>query len=399
MIKKLLPLLVFIILTPVAFGQATPTVPQLQSQLQGLLQQLQQLQSQLPAGGAQAISNVVIPRITRNLCLGSSDTGTSGEVSAWQAFIVAQDKGQAARALKAAFDSGVKYGFFGQLTGNATVEWQAFRGVSPTYPCVGAKTRAALNANLGQSQEQLRVVTPNGGETLEIGQTYTIRWTGPAVLQTGYRLILELVTSQGQMPGFIVWSFDSNTYGSKQYNWQVSNVCGGDVCYPAQPGSYRLRATIYDDGYYCTALCPPPTPGQRLAQIVAQDESDATFQIVAAGSVTVPIISSISPTSGPVGTQVTITGSGFIPTNTFVHFTSNSPNFCGKSTSVNSSGAGTNIVYTIPSETDPCTPGLPLLPGGVPQLVTPGVYQIRVGSSNSVNFTVTAPPPPATPTY
>src|SRR3989344_7181349 len=179
-IIALLSILGSAIFAPAAFGQTAPTVPQLQSQLQNLLQQLQQLQGQLPPGGAQAIGSIVIPNLTRNFGLGSSDATTNGEVSVWQALIVAQNKGQAAQALKAAFDSGVGYGFFGGLTGRATQEWQSSQGITPTCQCVGPRTRAAV-ANLGRSQEQLRVVTPNGGEILNIGQTYTIRWPGPAV--------------------------------------------------------------------------------------------------------------------------------------------------------------------------------------------------------------------------
>lgn len=78
--------------------------------------------------------------ITRTLVLGS----TGDDVVAWQEFLVAENKGSAAQALKIAFDRDAAQGYFGFLTGAATEEWQAARGIAPTYPAVGPETRAAL---------------------------------------------------------------------------------------------------------------------------------------------------------------------------------------------------------------------------------------------------------------
>lgn len=88
----------------------------------------------------QAVVERKVVSITRTLNEGS----TGDDIAAWQEFLVAENKGAAAQALKQAFDRGAAHGYFGFLTGAATVEWQFAHGITPTYPVVGPQTRAAL---------------------------------------------------------------------------------------------------------------------------------------------------------------------------------------------------------------------------------------------------------------
>ncbi|MCL5733128.1 MAG: peptidoglycan-binding protein [Patescibacteria group bacterium] len=107
-----------------------------------------------------------------------------------------------------------------------------------------------------------------------------------------------------------------------------------------------------------------------------------------------PIISSISPSSGPVNTQVTITGS-FTLTGNKVKFgsldtlgTENNPSY-----TLNSFD-GKTLVFTVPPGNYlPCWYTTPAC--GAPAFLTqPGVYGVSVtnanGTSNTVTFTVTA---------
>jgi hypothetical protein len=103
---------------------------------------------------------------------------------------------------------------------------------------------------------------------------------------------------------------------------------------------------------------------------------------VAAGA---PTISYIIPTSGSVGSRVTLQGSNFTMDNT-VNFTSG-----GQSFSVDSpahSENGTSLQFQISS----CPSYAPLCPG---RFIPPGAYDVSVtnsnGTSNSVKFTVTSP--------
>jgi hypothetical protein len=106
------------------------------------------------------------------------------------------------------------------------------------------------------------------------------------------------------------------------------------------------------------------------------------------------VITSISPASGPVGTQVAINGSGFTQNNR-IRFAS------GGAVNVPSYNNGTLLYFTIPSYVGPCdwvgdtSPYRCLAPA---QQVTPGNYQISVenqnGVSNFVTFVVTSANPP-----
>jgi len=316
-----------------------------------------------------SIATGFVPSLTRSFGIGSTDAATGGEVAAWQIFLVGQNKGPKALVLGNAFVRGVQTGYFGRLTGEATIEWQVSKGIAPTCQCVGPRTRAAV-ANLGQSQEQLRFVAPNGGEILNIGQTYRIHLTGPAVIPQGYGLVISL--TGGPTIGRIT---ATPIIVGKQYNWQINRVFPSDYGVQIQPGNYKLQVILYDDGYLCLGFCPPPAPQERLAQIVAQDESDATFQIVAASG---PTITSISPTSGPRNSLVTITGSGFTSTNNTIKFTGNYIKVVTGIASTN----GTSLTFSVPATIDPPFE-LPL-----------GIYSVSVmnsnGTSNSVNFTVTS---------
>jgi len=101
-----------------------------------------------------------------------------------------------------------------------------------------------------------------------------------------------------------------------------------------------------------------------------------------------PTVSNLSPTSGVVGTQVTITGSGF-NSDSYVLFGG------GTSGGSVSSYDGTHITFDVPSSVGaPCN----LFSTGslCPQyarLITPGTYPVSIetanGTSNSMQFTVT----------
>ncbi|MBI5458083.1 peptidoglycan-binding protein [Candidatus Kaiserbacteria bacterium] len=107
-----------------------------------------------------------------------------------------------------------------------------------------------------------------------------------------------------------------------------------------------------------------------------------------------PIISLLFPTSGPIGTPVTITGSGFTNDNTV--FFGNGvvpPDSSMFPARISSTNGGTKITITIPNELEPaCRYSYPACGGVAPLPVTPGTYAVYVknanGQSNSQIFTV-----------
>jgi hypothetical protein len=100
-------------------------------------------------------------------------------------------------------------------------------------------------------------------------------------------------------------------------------------------------------------------------------------------------IVSLNPTSGPVGTDVTIIGSGFTPAGVTPY---NAINFgsTGDDTYHFASGDGKTLHFPVPYK----------IGKGAGQLITNGTYQVTVinnnGTSNALTFTVTSPNPPST---
>jgi hypothetical protein len=102
-------------------------------------------------------------------------------------------------------------------------------------------------------------------------------------------------------------------------------------------------------------------------------------------------LASVLPTSGPVGTSVIITGTGFAAAGAA---TLNTVNFGSSAYPNVTSGSGTTIAFSIPTTTNPpCRNVMPPCEI-VSALITPGTYDISVtnsdGTSNSISFTVTA---------
>lgn len=117
------------VIIPMAHGA---TVAELQTQIQALLSQIQALQSQLStAQGTPAVSSY---NYTRDLTVGSK----GDDVTALQNFLMSQNKGAKAAALKVVGATG----YFGSLTQAALAEYQASASISPAAGYFGPKSRA-----------------------------------------------------------------------------------------------------------------------------------------------------------------------------------------------------------------------------------------------------------------
>jgi len=134
----------------VAHGQ-TMTAAEIQAMIATLTAQLATLQAQLTAatGTPSAAYN-----FTRDLTVGSE----GADVTALQNFLIAQNKGAAARALGNVGATG----YFGTYTRNAVAEYQAARNISPTLGYFGPITRADVNA-LSVYVPPITPGTPVGG--------------------------------------------------------------------------------------------------------------------------------------------------------------------------------------------------------------------------------------------
>ncbi len=116
----------------------------------------------------------------------------------------------------------------------------------------------------------------------------------------------------------------------------------------------------------------------------ANDISNAVSTTVQCPATAAPAIVSLQPTSGPVGTSVTITGERFTATNNSIKF--------GSGYLSGLSSNGTSITFVIPAGLSRC---LPETVCALSQMVVlPGTYPVSIlnanGTSNAKTFTVTA---------
>ncbi|MBN2346107.1 MAG: hypothetical protein JXO51_06920 [Candidatus Aminicenantes bacterium] len=80
----------------------------------------------------------------------------------------------------------------------------------------------------------LKVMQPNGGETLTLGQSYPITWTASGVSQ---KIKLVLAKGNGVPVGVIVENVAAN---ASPFSWTVGQYQGGT----ASPGDYKIRVKV-----------------------------------------------------------------------------------------------------------------------------------------------------------
>lgn len=292
-------------------------------------------------------SNCVV--ISGNLYLGASDRlFGGGNVARLQSFLISRGY----------LHSNVT-GFYGTLTFSAVRNFQRDNGIL-AIGGVGPLTR-----NFIKTMSCGNVVPPvpptsyapviNGVDspsTLSVNQTGT--WTVRASDSTG-----------GGLSYSVVWG-DETQYAQTSSMSAVNNNFVQSTSFThlySQAGVYTPRFTVRGSNGLTAQL-----------SVSVQVTGQSTYS---------PVITSISPSSGPYGTVVTVYGSGFTRYN-------NSINYAGRSAAVASveSISGTSLQFTIPAT--PCSSGMMC----AQVVMEPGTYQVSVtnqnGTSNAVNFTLTS---------
>lgn len=215
---------------------------------------------------------------------------------------------------------------------------------SPAYSGLFTVTSTRPN------QPSITVTSPNGGETLVQGQTYTITWNSAGLPSTDRTVSIALQSIPSHYSYGIAMLLPADAHS---YSWTVPSTV---------PIGTQFQIEISD-----------------LANRTADDLSNNYFTIVAP-TPAVPTITSLSPSSGPIGTQVKITGSGFNSNNQV--FFGNYP------VAIGASDGGTSLTFTVPpyfsSPTD-TTPNV--FPGMSYSVVVRNIN----GSSPAAYFIVTAP--------
>ncbi len=134
-----------------------------------------------------------------------------------------------------------------------------------------------------------------------------------------------------------------------------------------------------------TTISVPVSTSTPTTDTIASQTPSQSTPLSAAGSV---VLDSVSPTSGSVGSVVTLRGAGFTGDNTILL----SGNVGVRNVHLTSFTNGhQNLVFTIPSSISPnCKPG-EMCPMYV-RLVLPGIYSVAVensnGTSNALSFKI-----------
>jgi hypothetical protein len=225
----------------------------------------------------------------------------------------------------------------------------------------------------------ISVISPNGGESWPIGSTKAISWNSTNATQ-GSWVALLLNKSGGE---YSVIAQNLPTTGS--YNWTVPKFScfGGDACGELLPGSYVVTARLYTGPTLCIGYCAPGTQPTQLAS-----SASGPFNITSASTLTKPVISSITPSSGSAGTTVTIKGSDFTSNNS-VKFTYATFSYINNLNSAD----GTTITFKLPSALSACGYGTTFCIQSALSLDV-GSHLVSVinanGTSNLKSFSVTA---------
>jgi len=259
-------------------------------------------------------------------------------------------------------------------------------GVTHTYATAGTYT-ATLSGN--NTSYGSTVVTVNG----------TVSGSAVTIDQS------SLTTSSGQ-PTI------TGTVSGQSGLWVLIGTVGGGENDTALMSTSLGNVIISGNTWRATVNQATISPGTYIVHVKSVNAYGGSGDLLASGTLTVsqnatcqncsiPFISSITPSSGPVGSSVTLSGSGFIQGGT---------TFLGSliwgTPSYTVGSGGTTLTFTVPSTYTHPGPEY-LCPAGSPTScpqsyqpqtdpVSPGTYVLSLstngnaGQSSSVNFTVTS---------
>ncbi|MDD2935601.1 MAG: hypothetical protein PHX25_04000 [Candidatus Pacebacteria bacterium] len=230
-----------------------------------------------------------------NLYLGVKDSETEGDVTKLQRFL-ANDPDIYSEALVT--------GFFGPMTEQAVKKWQSKQEIvssgSPEttgYGVVGFQTRTKIQSICGISKptvvSTIKVLSPNGGESLRAGESYIIRWESSNLPTSD--VILYLIDKGGNVTLRL-----GNQPNTGTYSWSVPS----DFVPAGTTGSFKIVVGSNDKG---------PS---------VEDQGDSYFNVigglVSENQVTIDQVVSKASDLNEVytGGIAYITGKGFLSKNT-----------------------------------------------------------------------------------
>ena len=356
--------------------------------------------------------------LTAPLAVGTSDFLSGGQVSQLQTFLVRMG------FLSSAFVTG----YYGPITASAVAQFQASHSV-PSTGVVGPLTRAAIQQVSCNGGIGINPIIPSNPvypvspvyptyptyPTYPVNPGYPYFNTAPVLNQLTVNTNTATLTMTLQGYGF---SASNNTvyFGPVTING-IASVNGTQLSFNVPTNlavnttyqvtvsngsatsnalSYYLSSNtncLYNSGY-SNCNCNYSYNGYNY------NNCNCTYPVYSGtnynynnnynnctnnnGTLS---LSYLSPTSGSVGTQITIQGSGFSQYGNIVHFSA------GGAMNVQSFNNGTLLYFTVPQTLSPCSVTTSGVCPQYAQQVTPGQYGIYVTnqngqSSNTLSFQV-----------
>lgn len=185
---------------------------------------------------------------------------------------------------------------------------------------------------------KIKIVSPNGGERIQIGNTQTIRWTMSRAVPKGYSFTLGVSGVDDTRFGGSVICVNEIPQPlplSGECEWNVNARVGGEAAgdSPWLSGRYKLTMMLGKEG-------------------IAYDESDAPFTLIL-NPTAPPYIVFVTPPEGPSDTSVTLTGS-FLPSGNRVDFfAGQAGGDIGANTELLASPDGRTLVFKVPKWRNP----------------------------------------------
>ena len=305
------------------------------------------------------------PVFSRDVYYGTTDASTGGQVTALQTFLASQGY----------LSSTSVIGRFGPLTFHAVQAFQRDNGVNTTG-YVGVQTRAHIQAKCYPNPQPTSNVT-----------IYSIRPTsgpvGTTVSITGFGFTSDNTVHFG---GGVIQHVPITS--SIAIACTTDPSCHGGINQTIQ---FTVPESLNPACYYseprCLIVSQMTSSGTYNVYVSNSNGMSApvTFTVTSEGQSS-PTISSISPTSGAVGTTVTVYGSGFNGSDVV--------SIGGGVISTISIVNSNQLNFTVPSSVGPYCRGGMMCPMYL-RLLTPGTYDISIKDqnsgtvSNSASFTLT----------
>lgn len=144
-----------------------------------------------------------------------------------------------------------------------------------TTPCPGnggrAQTSLTVNVGYGNVSPAVTVLTPNGGEKWQTGSKQKV-----TLSRTGFfpsTSVVVFFLGEGPSNGILGGARPLNNTGVYEVTVPDQSIIQGDVGLQFVPGSYKLKAVVYDKTP-CLGLCPASD-----AKAMVQDMSNNFFTI------------------------------------------------------------------------------------------------------------------------